>query len=83
MNTLTVEVKDKEVIDVHVVTSVELMTMNYKLNESVDVYVRELAGTVVVKSTHISITGTDFTNWGSDDNYLVDLVLSKVNCVRK
>lgn len=82
MNT-SITVDPKDVTISNVVVSVELVIGTLILGSSIDVNVlfRNQQGRIF-KSELVHIQGDEYNQWGNDDNYLIDLVLSKVGLTR-
>lgn len=78
-----VQVNDKEVIKTNVVNNVDIRVMNLDLGKSVDVnaVLKQTDQLVDVKNFHI--TGQEYDDWGQDDQYLENLILSKLGLTRK
>jgi hypothetical protein len=36
-----------------------------------------MASNIIVDQQMVLITGTDYANWGNDDNYIINYVLNK------
>jgi hypothetical protein len=67
-------------LDAPVATSIELDIMEVVLNSHVTVVVRFLNSTGnLIKNEIIRIEGAEYAAWGSDDNYIINLVISKLN----
>lgn len=61
------------------IDSVRIDTLNYSVNESATFSVLLCKeGGIPVESHRIEITGSEFDAWGSDDNYVIDLILAKL-----
>ena len=56
--------------------------MNLELYKSVNVHVRLMDNNQMVKSEMILIEGTDYTNWGNNDDYIVTYVLTKLGLTK-
>ena len=84
MNTYNVVVEPKEFITVHLAHSAELRVTNLQLGASVDVttLVKNENGNIF-KVENVHIEGEEYNNWGNDDDYLANLVLSKLGLTRK
>ena len=58
------------ITDVKNITGFEINQIHVKLNVSAEVFVYLKNGDNIVASEMILIEGSDYTNWGSDDNYI-------------
>ena len=56
-----------EVMNIKLFTNVSVMVSLFDINEN------------IIDNKYFVIEGEEYTNWASDDNYLVELVLNKLN----
>ena len=42
-----------------------------------------LSNNKLIDSKLMTITGDEYTNWGNDDNYIINLIMTKLNLTRK
>jgi hypothetical protein len=84
MNNCDVDVNPKDFITVNTANKVELRVSNLQIGISVDVtlLIKDLNGNLF-KVENVHIEGEEYDNWGSDDQYLVNIVLSKVGLTQK
>ena len=63
-------------------TSVEIRNTKYDVNKSaafsVILFKEENGKPIPVEMYNVEVEGDEFNAWGTDDNYIVDLVLSKL-----
>ena len=80
---LTINTEPKDITQVNTTTSVELHMSNLVFNSSIDINVlfKDSTGRVF-KMELVRVQGDEYSQWGNDDNYLIDLVLSKVELSR-
>jgi hypothetical protein len=78
-----VQVNDKDFIRTNIINNVDIRILNLNLGESVDVSVvlKDSNNFIDVKNFHI--TGQEYDDWGQSDQYIEDLVLTKLGLVRK
>jgi hypothetical protein len=78
-----IQVNDKDFIRTNIINNVDIRILNLNLGESVDVSVvlKDSNNFIDVKNFHI--TGQEYDDWGQSDQYIEDLVLSKLGLVRK
>jgi hypothetical protein len=84
MNNYNVDVNSKDFITTNTANKVELRVSNLQIGSSVDVtlLIKDLNGNIFkVENAHIE--GEEYNNWGNDDQYLVNLCLSKVGLTPK
>jgi hypothetical protein len=84
MNNYDVDVNPKDFITTNTANKVELRVSNLQIGSSVDVtlLIKDLNGNIF-KVENVRIEGEEYNNWGSDDQYLVNIVLSKVGLTQK
>ena len=84
MNNYDVDVNPKDFITVNTANKVELRVSNLQIGISVDVtlLIKDWNGNIF-KVENVHIEGEEYDNWGSDDQYLVNIVLSKVGLTQK
>lgn len=72
-----INVQDKTITTTTVVKSIEIESAEVKLGQSAKVFVRLLdENGGLVGNEIVRVEGTDYENWGSDDQYLVDYILT-------
>ena len=77
INMNQINVQDKTITTTTVVKSIEIESAEVKLGQSAKVYVRLLdENGGLVGNEIVRVEGTDYENWGSDDQYLVDYILT-------
>ena len=83
MERLSVNITDVT-LEAPVATSIEINVMELVLNSYVMVMVMfKNSNGNLLKNEMIKIEGDEYAAWGSDDNYLIDLVLSKLNLTKE
>jgi hypothetical protein len=60
-----------QIVNLVLFTSVNVMVMLYDENDN------------IIDNKYFNIEGTEYTDWASDDNYLLELILSKLNLTKK
>jgi hypothetical protein len=60
-----------------IINSIDIYIRNIILFTSVNVHVTFMASNIIVDQQMVLITGTDYANWGNDDNYIINYVLNK------
>ena len=58
------------ITDVKNITGFEVNQIQVRLNQSAEVFVYLKSGDNIVASELIKIEGSDYGNWGSDDQYI-------------
>lgn len=83
MERLSVNITDVT-LEAPVATSIEINVMELVLNSYVMVMVMfKNSNGNLLKNEMVKIEGDEYAAWGSDDNYLIDLVLSKLNLTKE
>jgi hypothetical protein len=84
MNNYDIDVNPKDFIVVNTANKVEFRVSNLQIGISVDItlLIKDLNGNIF-KVENVKIEGEEYDNWGTDDQYLVNLVLSKVGLTQK
>lgn len=76
-------VNDKEVIKTNLVNNVDIRVLNLDLGKSVDVNAVLRQGDQIVDVKNFNINGEEYDGWGLDDQYIENLILSKLGLTRK
>lgn len=77
-----INVQDKQVITTQTIKSVQIDSVEVKLNESATFVVRLLnENSNLISVEVIKMTGADYENWGSDDNYVTNYILNYLNLI--
>lgn len=62
------------------IEKIKIINRNYKLFNSIQLYVEyQDASSNVIKSKEYTIEGSDYLNWGTDDTFIVNWLLNKIN----
>ena len=79
MNSIIVNTNPKEYITVNIAKSVEMRVFHFLIGSSIEVNcLLKDENENVFKIENITISGDEYNNWGTDDSYLINLVLSKL-----
>lgn len=74
-----INVSDKTITTTRVVKSIEIDSIEVKINESAVIKVKQLDETGgLISIDRVTMDGTDYANWSNDDQYVVDFVLEKL-----
>ena len=82
MDDINISVIDSPYTKSYTINKVVIRVMNLELYKSVNVHVRLMDNNQMVKSEMILIEGTDYTNWGNNDDYIVTYVLTKLGLTK-
>lgn len=83
MDNTIIEVQDKEEIKTFTINNVEIRILSLSLGNYVDLNVTLKQGQEYIRSEYMRIQGEEYSAWGNDDDYLENLVLTKMGLVRK
>ena len=76
---MLINIENKEFITTQTISKIEILDGSVQLNNSVKFpVVLKTSDDSVITSQVIIITGEEYENWGSDDNYIESLILSKL-----
>jgi hypothetical protein len=83
MNTIKVNVNDYTFVKTSIVNNIQINILKIELFKSMTLSVNLLSNNKIVDTQLMSISGDDYSNWGNDDNYIINLVISKLNLTKK
>lgn len=76
---MLINIENKEFITTQTISKIEILDGSVQLNNSVKFpVVLKTSDDSVITTQVIIITGEEYENWGSDDNYIESLILSKL-----
>lgn len=76
---MLINIENKEFITTQTISKIEILDGRVQLNNSVKFpVVLKTSDDSVITTEVIMITGEEYENWGSDDNYIESLILSKL-----
>ncbi len=78
MSDINVNVQDSPYVKTNTINKVLIRIMNVDLFNSMTVCASLFENTTLVDNKVFKIEGTEYSNWGTDDTYIVDLILSKL-----
>ena len=75
----TINVQNKEVVTTQTISQVEILEGNIQLGQSVRFPVRLLdSNSNLLNIEFVEVSGDDYSNWGTDDSYINNLILTKL-----
>ena len=83
MNNIKVNVNDYTFVKTSIINNVQINILKIELFKSITLSVNLLSNTKIIDSQIMTISGDEYTNWTNDDNYIINLVLSKLNLTKK
>ena len=78
MNEIKIDVQDLSYVKTNTINKVNIRIGNIELFKSVTVIASLFDNNTLVDNKVFKIEGDEYTNWSNDDQYLIDLVLSKL-----
>ena len=83
MSQATIEIKEASVVETRVFSKVKIEMITVKLHESVSIMYSLLdKNNMHVKGDIMVLEGSDYKDWASDDNYLENMILAKLDFTR-
>jgi len=83
MSLVRIQTNDKEDVKISIINNVDIRITGLDLGSSVSVNAILKHDEEFIKSVNITISGEEYTQWGSDDTYLENLVLQKLGLSRR
>jgi hypothetical protein len=83
MNTIKVNINDYNFVQTSVINNIKINIFKVELFKSMSLSVDLLNNNKLINTKIMTISGDEYTKWGNDDNYIIDLVLSKLNLTKK
>ncbi len=78
MNEIDVNVQDSPYVKTNTINKVIIRIANIELFSNVTVVASLFDNSILVDNKVFKIEGQEYNDWSNDDQYLVDLVLSKL-----
>lgn len=78
MSEINVNVNDSSYVKTNTINNVIIRIMNVDLFNSITVCASLFENKSLVDNKVFKIEGEEYSNWGNDDTYIVDLVLTKL-----
>lgn len=83
MNQINVDVQDSQYVRTNTINKVVIRVSSVELFKSISVIASLFENTTLIDNKFFNITDTEYAGWGSDDKYIVDLVLNKLGLSEK
>lgn len=83
MSSTKIIVENKDIIKTYVANNVELRVINFNIGKSVTVNAIVKQENNIIDINTFDISGEEYDNWGQDDTYLENLILTKLGLTRK
>jgi hypothetical protein len=78
----TIPVVDSTYTRSSVINNIQVRVMNVVLYNSVSVYATLFSDKNVIDTKSFLLTGTDYTDWGNDDDYIVNYALTQLGLTK-
>jgi hypothetical protein len=83
MNQISVNVQDSPYVRTNTINNINIRIISIELFTKLNVCVSLFENSQLVDNVNYQITGEEYSNWGNDDQYIVDLVLTKLGMIKK
>ena len=78
MDEIKVKVQDSTFTKTSIINNIKIRVNRIILFKSISLSVSLLENESLVENKYIEVSGEDYTNWGNDDQYIVNFVLTKL-----
>jgi|688.fasta_scaffold807367_2 hypothetical protein len=78
MDNMKIPVISSPFVKSYTITNVHIRVMNLVLYKSVNIHAILMDNDTHIDSKMFKLENEDYTNWGNDDNYITNYVLSKL-----
>jgi hypothetical protein len=79
MDGIIVPIKNSPYIKTNIINNIKINVNIMILFQSVSLIVNLFHNKQLIDNAYLELTGDDYTNWGNDDQYIIDYVLNKLN----
>ena len=81
---MNIEIEDHELIHKNIINNINIAITNLNFNKSATFRIKFISGTNIKgESLLITIEGDEYLGWNNNDDYIIDLILNKLNLKRK
>jgi hypothetical protein len=79
---MQVNVQPKDIVTTRTINSIEIIETKVQLNTSAKIVVKLLDGNgSLINVEVLTISETEYTDWGNDDQYIVDWSLTQLGLI--
>lgn len=79
---MQVNVQPKDIVTTRTINSIEIIETKVQLNTSAKIVVKLLdENGSLINVEVLTISETEYTNWGNDDQYIIDYALTQLGLV--
>lgn len=83
LNSMNIIVEKKDITTVQTISSIEIMDGKINLDSSASFMVKLLGDSdSLIDIRNISLTGEAYSNWGNNDEYVVNYILNELGLVK-
>jgi len=82
MDDISVNVNNHDIVTTNTVNNIKIHIQNLVLFTSVSLTVRLYSNKILIDNRSLILTGTDYTNWMNDDNYIITYVLQALGLTK-
>ena len=83
MNNIKVNINDYTFVQTSIINNIQINILKVELFKGITLAINLLSNNKIIDNKIMTITGDEYTKWGNDDNYIINLVLNKLNLTRK
>ena len=83
MNNIKVNINDYTFVQTSIINNIQINILKVELFKGITLAINLLSNNKIIDNKIMTITGDEYTKWGNDDNYIINLVLSKLNLTKK
>jgi hypothetical protein len=83
MNSVNVDVVDYPYLRQNNINNIKLRINSFELFKKITIFVSLYENSDLIDNKLINISDEEYANWGTDDKYIIDLVLSKLGLTEK
>jgi len=83
MNDIQINIEDYNLVKTSIINNIKIKIMKIELYKSITLSVSLLTNNINIDNKIITISGTDYNNWGNDDNYIINFVLNNLGLTKK
>jgi len=82
MSDINVNVQDSSYVKTNTINNIIIRIMNVDLFNSITICASLFENKSLVDNKVYKIEGEEYSNWGNDDTYIVNLILTKLGMTR-
>jgi len=83
MDEIKVNIQNYNLVKTNVIDNIKIRINRINLFKSISASVHLFEGTKLIENKVVEITGTEYNNWGNDDQYVINLILTKLGFTQR